>query len=160
MDYIYYYYFIFCVSSASGTALLSRYPLKITPYPILDILGRSINLYEILVHFTYVYQFINMKTTDTVYGGRDNQMLLESVLASAIDYFGWICIISRLNDVSFTTKVLANSHVTAIIMAIYDMDTFQTLFIRRTSSSIWNLWRIGFVLHDAISRTYYQFNIL
>ena len=150
----------FVATSISISSLLSIYPLQIPPSLSLDIIGRAINTYQVLVHIIFAYQVMTLKQQDTIYGGHDRQQVLEFVLAATIDYFGWLTLFSRLQNVPYTSKVVANSHMATSIMAIIDFDTFQSLYIRASYDCHWSLIRCAFLLTDALLRGYYQFIVL
>ena len=151
---------IFVGTSVSISSVLSKYPHQIPPSTLLDLIGRACNAYQVLTHIIAAYQVMTLKQQDSIYGGHDNQQLQEFVMASAIDYFGWITLFSRLQNVPWSAKMLANSHVTAIIMARLDFETFQNLYIRASYDYRWIALRVAFLLTDGLTRGYYQFYIL
>jgi hypothetical protein len=154
------YNILFVATSISISSLLSKYPLQIPPSLSLDIVGRIINTYQVLVHIIATYQWITLKQYNTVYEGRDEQQLIEFLLTSSIDYFGWLVIFSRLQYVPYTSKVIANAHMATSIMAILDFDTFQNLYVRTSYDYRWILVQTVFLLTDGLLRGYYQFFVL
>ena len=154
------YNILFITITMSISTILSKYPIKITPNSGLDIIGRANNIYQVLTHIIFAYQVITLKDNDTIYGGHDKQQLTEFVIASAIDYYGWITIFSRIRKPSYTAKILANTHIATIIMAIIDFETFQTLYIRATDERFLTITRATFLLTDSLVRGYYQFVVL
>ena len=151
---------LFVVSSIAMTSLLSVSSARVGPSLTLDVVGRLVNLYELAVHGIYIYQFVTRAALDTVYGGMSEQSVLQSTVASTVDFVGWLAILSRLGHASTGLKMIANFHAVAVMLAIIDMDTFQRLFIRRTADVVWDITRASFVLADAVSRTYFQFVVL
>ena len=74
---------------------ISKYPMNYKLYPIVNMVGRFNYLYQILAHFIFSYQLLNSKHNDTIYGGTDNQLIQTFIIASSIDYFGWITLASN-----------------------------------------------------------------
>ena len=109
-------------------------------------------------HIVFSYQLVNHKFYDTIYGGHNNQTLESFMIASSIDYFGWITIASKSRkELPFHVKFIAYAHIITIIMAILDFEKFQKLYIQSSHCYIWNYMRGLFTGCDAIFRIYYEF---
>ena len=148
------------ISILYSTILLSvinSYKIKIVPSISLDFAGKIMNTYQIMAHIGVCYKFLGYNTT--IYGAQDDQELPEFFLMNVLDYAGWLAIFSRMNHIPMIPKIIANTHMATGMMNLLGHNAFQDLYIKN-NLYYWNMFRAGFVLSDAIVRTYYHVWIL
>jgi hypothetical protein len=132
--------------------MLHRYEIRIPPSEGLDLFGRINNLYQIIAHLGVCLKFVGYPSIE-IYGAADDQHPMDFAIMNVLDYAGWLAIFSRLEDIHWLPRTLANTHMSTGMLSLLGHRSFQAFAIVNTLPW-WDTFRASFVLTDAIVRSY------
>ena len=120
------------------------------------------NVYQVYAHVFTGSKFAGYKNISPP-GSADNQSLTVFTLSNIFDILGWMSIFVYYGYAPLFLALLASAHYGSGIVSIFFNQTFQKYFIEDSNKKdendtfgyiYWKIFRVSFVLTDAISRGY------
>jgi len=131
------------------------------------ILTLTNNIYQVYAHIFTGTKFAGYYGIVPL-GSKDNQTLTVFTISNVFDILGWMSIFIYYGYAHPFLAILAAAHYGSGIVSIFFNKTFQAYFIGNNSKKnnsdtfgylYWRIFRVSFVLTDAIARGYVSYFI-
>jgi hypothetical protein len=112
------------------------------------------NLYQAVMHVTTAKKFLNLWVPFVPGGAADHQSVASFTLHNQLNIWGWFGYLLLRNSSNWVYSTLTGVHMSVALVVFANPPAFQAYYIRN-EAPVWFQWfKIGFVLFDAICRTY------
>ena len=119
------------------------------------------NLYQIFTHVFTALKYLGIPIPMIPGGADENQTPAQFTFHNQLDLWGWWAYFIIMGRASPLQNILAAIHSSVGVVALLYPEAFQNWYISRKFDSRALMWfKTGFVILDAVVRTYAVWNLL